>query len=100
MFNNKNHLQKSVLRLEFERSYWKKCRILHIAIYVSFLRSTCPICKILIKIDERGTLKITEHDKFENIAGSVWLSLLNSNYGIIRGPILSIFGFDAVYTYM
>jgi hypothetical protein len=24
-----------------------------------------------IKIDEKGTLKATEHDKYENIAGSV-----------------------------
>jgi hypothetical protein len=26
-------------------------------------------------IDEKGTLKATEHDKYENIADSVWLSL-------------------------
>jgi hypothetical protein len=24
-----------------------------------------------IKIDEKGTLKVTKHDKYENIAGSV-----------------------------
>ena len=27
------------------------------------------------KIDEKGSLKATEHHKYENIAGSVWLSL-------------------------
>ncbi len=26
---------------------------------------------IILKIDERGTLKVTEHDKYENIAVSV-----------------------------
>jgi hypothetical protein len=30
-------------------------------------------------IDENGTLKSTEHDKYENIASSVWLSLFIGN---------------------
>jgi hypothetical protein len=34
-----------------------------------------------IKIDEKGTLKATEHDKYENIAGSVWLSLFMISNG-------------------
>jgi hypothetical protein len=29
------------------------------------------IYKVGFKIDENGTLKSTEHDKYENIAGSV-----------------------------
>jgi hypothetical protein len=29
----------------------------------------------IIMIDEKVTLKATEHDKYENISGSVWLSL-------------------------
>jgi hypothetical protein len=28
-----------------------------------------------IKVDENGTFKAEEHDKYENIAGSDWLSL-------------------------
>jgi hypothetical protein len=34
-----------------------------------------------VKIDEKGTLKAIEHDKYENIAGSVWLSLLMGSNG-------------------
>jgi hypothetical protein len=32
-------------------------------------------------IDEKWTLKATEHDKYENIAGSVWLSLSMGSNG-------------------
>jgi hypothetical protein len=34
-----------------------------------------------IEIDEKGTLKDTEHDKYENIAGSVRLSLFMGSNG-------------------
>jgi hypothetical protein len=30
---------------------------------------------VFIEINDKGTLKAHEHDKYENIAGSVWLSL-------------------------
>jgi hypothetical protein len=33
------------------------------------------------KIEEKGTLKATEHDKYENIAGSVWLSMFMGSNG-------------------
>jgi hypothetical protein len=33
------------------------------------------------KIDEKVTLKTTEHDTYENIAGSVWLSLFMDSNG-------------------
>jgi hypothetical protein len=32
-------------------------------------------------IDERGSLKATEHDKYQNIARSVWSSLFISGNG-------------------
>jgi hypothetical protein len=36
---------------------------------------------VLRKIDEKGTLKANEHDKYENIAGSVLLSLFMGSNG-------------------
>jgi hypothetical protein len=35
----------------------------------------------LYKIDEKGTLKSTEHDEYENIAGSVWVNLFMGSIG-------------------
>jgi hypothetical protein len=33
------------------------------------------------EIDEKGTLKATEHDKYENSSGSVWLILFMDSNG-------------------
>jgi uncharacterized membrane protein (Fun14 family) len=43
----------------------------------------------IIQIDEKETLKATEHDIYENIAGSVWLSLfMGSNASAYYCPRL------------
>jgi hypothetical protein len=40
-------------------------------------------------IDEKGTLKAIEQDQYENIAGSVWLSLIRCISGIATpNPVL------------
>jgi hypothetical protein len=43
---------------------------------------------MLAIIDEKGALKATQHDKYENIVGSVWLSLfMCSNGNSIFTPV-------------
>jgi hypothetical protein len=37
----------------------------------TLLKAVIMSSSCLIKIDEKGTLKATEHDKYEDIAGSV-----------------------------
>jgi hypothetical protein len=42
----------------------------------------CPtMLTVLILFIKDGTLNATEHDKYENIAGSVWMSLFMGSNG-------------------
>jgi hypothetical protein len=39
-----------------------------------------------IKIEKQESLKTAQHDKIENVAGSVWLSLFMHDTGMCRLP--------------
>jgi hypothetical protein len=45
------------------------------SVFVGNILRVQEISCYMYMYDENGTLNVTEHDKYDNIAGSVWLSL-------------------------